>query len=92
MVLPADAGAPVPLGKGDGAALSPGAGQHGGVAGLLWDDVKCFFDLDLMGSLPDVRVPDASVEDWQAVLGLVAERGWQCQSSEDEAVLPVPRT
>ncbi|WP_265584281.1 hypothetical protein [Streptomyces acidicola] len=35
---------------------------------LLWDDVKNFFEPDLMGSLPDVRVPDTSVEDWQAVL------------------------
>ncbi|MFB7239343.1 hypothetical protein ACFCXK_31765 [Streptomyces sp. NPDC056269] len=58
---------------------------------LLWDDVKCFFDPDLMGSLPDVRVPDASVEDWQAVLDLVAERGWKYQYSEGEGVLPVPR-
>ncbi|QDN94489.1 hypothetical protein FNV68_45040 [Streptomyces sp. S1D4-23] len=67
------------------------AGQHGGVADLLWDDVKCFFDPDLMGSLPDVRVPNASAEDWQAVLDLVAERGWKCQYSEGESVLPVPR-
>ncbi len=66
-------------------------GQHGGVAGLLWDDVKCFFDPDLMGALPDVRVPDASVEDWQAVLDLVVEKGWKCQYSEGETVLPVPR-
>ncbi|MEU0629873.1 hypothetical protein [Streptomyces sp. NPDC005989] len=58
---------------------------------LLWDDVKCFFDPDLMGSLPDVRVPDASVEDWQAVLDLVAEKGWKCQYSEGETVLPVPQ-
>ncbi|ASY36828.1 MULTISPECIES: hypothetical protein [Streptomyces] len=57
----------------------------------LWDDVKCFFDLDLMGSLPDVRVPNASVEDWQMVLDLVAEKGWKCQYSEGETVLPVPR-
>jgi hypothetical protein len=61
------------------------------VADLLWDDVKCFFDPDLMGSLPDVRVPDASVADWQAVLDLVAEKGWKCQYSEGEKVLPVPR-
>lgn len=81
----------MPLVKGNRAALSPGAGQHGAVADLLWDDVKCFFDPDLMGSLPDVRVPDASVEDWQAVLDLVAESGWQRQYSEGEAVLPVPR-
>ena len=58
---------------------------------LLWDDVKCFFDPDLMGSLPDVRVPGASVEDWQEVLDLVVERGWRCQYSEGETVLPVPR-
>ncbi|OEJ62296.1 hypothetical protein BGM19_34025 [Streptomyces agglomeratus] len=67
------------------------AGQHGGVADLLWDDVSCFFDPDLMGSLPDVRVPDCSVEDWQAVLDLVEARGWKCQFSEGETVLPLPR-
>ncbi|MFH9067523.1 hypothetical protein ACH4GM_40950 [Streptomyces coeruleorubidus] len=58
---------------------------------LLWDDVKGFFDPDLMGSLPDLRVPDASVEDWQAVLDLVAAKGWKCQYSEGESVLPAPR-
>ncbi|MEV7563560.1 hypothetical protein [Streptomyces sp. NPDC089795] len=58
---------------------------------LLWGDVRCFFDPDLMGSLPDVRVPDASVEDWQAVLDLVEAKGWKCQYSEGETVLPVPR-
>ncbi|NUL02439.1 hypothetical protein HRW07_04100 [Streptomyces lunaelactis] len=58
---------------------------------LLWDDVAYFFDPDLMGSLPDVRVPDTSVEDWQAVLDLVGEGGWKCRYSEGGAVLPVPR-
>jgi hypothetical protein len=61
------------------------------VADLLWDDVSSFFDPDLMGSLPDVRVPDASVEDWQAVLDLVVEKGWKYQYSEGETVLPMPR-
>ncbi|MET8826318.1 hypothetical protein ABZX40_30425 [Streptomyces sp. NPDC004610] len=61
------------------------------MADLLWADVKCFFDPDVMGAYPDVRVPDASVEDWQAVLGLVSEKGWTCQSSEGGMVLPVPR-
>ncbi|MFF5933428.1 hypothetical protein [Streptomyces sp. NPDC012508] len=61
------------------------------MADLLWEDVKCFLDPGLMGSLPDVRVPDASVEDWQAVLDLVADRGWKCQYSEGETVLPMPR-
>lgn len=44
-----------------------------------------------MGSLPDVRVPDCSAGDWQAVLDLVEERGWTCQYFEGETVLPVPR-
>lgn len=66
-------------------------GQYGGVVGLLWDDVKCFFDPDVMGSLPDVRVPDTSVGDWQVVLDLIAEKGWKCQYSEGGTVLPVPR-
>lgn len=61
------------------------------MADLGWDDVSCFFDPDLMGSLPDLRVPDASVEDWQAVIDLVEARGWRCQYSEGETVLPVPR-
>ncbi|MFJ9567523.1 hypothetical protein ACIRQQ_46815 [Streptomyces fuscichromogenes] len=61
------------------------------MADLLWDDVKCFFDADLVGSLPDVRVPNASVGEWQEVLDLVAEKGWTCQYSEGQTVLPVPR-
>ncbi|MFI5881920.1 hypothetical protein [Streptomyces sp. NPDC051554] len=61
------------------------------MADLLWDDVKCFFDPDSTGSLPDVRVPNASMEDWQAVLDLVAEKGWKCQYSEGQTVLSVPR-
>ncbi|MDT0381261.1 hypothetical protein RM572_21110 [Streptomyces sp. DSM 42041] len=58
---------------------------------LLWDDVAYFFDPDLMGALPDVRVPDASVEDWQAVLDLIGESGWRCQYSEGDVLLPLPR-
>ncbi|WP_030023098.1 hypothetical protein [Streptomyces monomycini] len=61
------------------------------MADLLWDDVSSFFDPDLVGSLPDVRVAHASVEDWQAILDLVAEKGWRCRYSEGETVLPVPR-
>ncbi|KIF72844.1 hypothetical protein QR77_00110 [Streptomyces sp. 150FB] len=58
---------------------------------LLWDDVGNFFDPDLMGALPDVRVPDASVEDWQALLDLVTASGWQFQYSVGVVVLPLPR-
>jgi hypothetical protein len=38
---------------------------------LLWDDVKNYFDRDVMGALPDVFVEGtSSVEDWQAVFDL----------------------
>ncbi|MEU6859745.1 hypothetical protein AB0B28_12850 [Glycomyces sp. NPDC046736] len=60
------------------------------MADLRWDDVRGFFDPDLMGALPDVLVPGASVEDWQAVLDLVAERRWQHEYSEGTSVLPLP--
>ncbi|QIQ04327.1 hypothetical protein [Streptomyces liangshanensis] len=59
--------------------------------GLLWDDVKCFFDPELMGALPDVVVAGASVGGWQMVLDLVGERGWACRYSEGGVVLPLPR-
>ncbi|MEU6110871.1 hypothetical protein ABZ853_20990 [Streptomyces albidoflavus] len=61
------------------------------MADLLWDDVKSFFDPDLMGALPDVVVPGTSVEDWQAVLDLVEGSGWSCRYSGGAAGLPVPR-
>ncbi|WP_033352575.1 hypothetical protein [Kitasatospora aureofaciens] len=44
---------------------------------LLWDDVRNFFDPDVMGALPDVFVEGtSSVEDWQAVFDLVRVSGW----------------
>ncbi|MFF0302240.1 hypothetical protein ACFYTV_16235 [Streptomyces sp. NPDC004562] len=61
------------------------------MADLLWDDARGFFDPDLMGALPGVFVPGASVEDWQAVLDLVDASGWKHQYSEGESVLPMPR-
>lgn len=44
---------------------------------LLWKDVSGFFDPDLMGALPDVFVPGASVKDWQVVFDLVRTKGWR---------------
>ncbi|BBC36038.1 hypothetical protein SGFS_073320 [Streptomyces graminofaciens] len=46
---------------------------------LLWDDTKWFFDPAEMPSLPDVFVPDTTVEDGQSVLDLVEEQGWTFQ-------------
>ena len=57
---------------------------------LLWDEVKNFFDPDLMGALPDVFVPGTSVEDWQALFDLVQTHGWKWQYSEGLTELPLP--
>lgn len=61
------------------------------MADLLWDDVKDLFDPHTMGSLPDLRVPDTAVHDWQILLDLVLERGWEHRYSEGGAVAPLPR-
>jgi hypothetical protein len=58
---------------------------------LRWEEVSDFFNPDLMGALPDVVVPGASVHDWQSLLDLVTERGWAHQYSEGARVRPVPR-
>ncbi|SCF23311.1 hypothetical protein GA0070612_5131 [Micromonospora chokoriensis] len=56
----------------------------------MWDDAKNFFDPDLMGALPDVRVEDASVEDWQAVFDLVQTQGWKWEYSVGNDLVPLP--
>jgi hypothetical protein len=62
-----------------------GLGQHGG-AGSVWNDVKNFFDPDLMGALPDVSVSGVSVEDWQVVFDLVRSSGWVWEYREGGVV------
>ncbi|MEU9128884.1 hypothetical protein AB0D08_12380 [Kitasatospora sp. NPDC048540] len=57
---------------------------------LLWDDVRNFFDPDLMGSLPDVCVASTSVEDWQAVFDLVRSSGWAWEYLEGCVAGPLP--
>ena len=42
-----------------------------------------------MGALPDVFVPDSSVEDWQAVLDLVEARGWRREFARGGATVPL---
>ncbi|MFD3592500.1 hypothetical protein ACFWU5_07200 [Nocardia sp. NPDC058640] len=57
---------------------------------LLWSEVKNFFDPNLMGDLPDLWVPDTSVEDWQAVFELIRSSGWAWEYAEDGTVRPLP--
>ncbi|MFE4517579.1 hypothetical protein ACFRMQ_25670 [Kitasatospora sp. NPDC056783] len=57
---------------------------------LLWEDVKDFFDPELMGALPDVSVAGTSVEDWQAVFDLVRSRGWTWEYSVGGVAGPLP--
>lgn len=54
-----------------------GAGQHVPVPGVLWDEVKDWFDPEVNGVLPDVWVEDTSIADWQSVLDLVRSAGWR---------------
>ncbi|MEU9384777.1 response regulator, partial [Streptomyces sp. NPDC048279] len=49
-------------GNGFGAPVIFLTARHRLADRLSWDDVSSFFDPDLMGSLPDVRVPNTSVE------------------------------
>lgn len=65
-------------------------GQHGGMPDLLWDDVRSFFDPDLMGALPDVSVEGASVADWQSVFDLVRSSGWAWEFAEGGVAGPLP--
>ncbi|WP_404870740.1 hypothetical protein ACI1MP_00065 [Kitasatospora griseola] len=57
---------------------------------LMWDDVRNFFDPDLMGALPDVCVEGATVEDWQAVFDLVRSSGWAWEYLEGGVAGPLP--
>ncbi|MFG2975443.1 hypothetical protein ACGFYY_20990 [Streptomyces sp. NPDC048331] len=45
----------------------------------------------MVGSLPDVRIPDCSVDDWQAVLYLVKARNRKYEYSVGDKALPMPR-
>ena len=56
---------------------------------LRWDQVRDLFDPDLMGVLPDLFVPDATVQDWQAVLDLVTTSGWLWQFEIDCKAQPL---
>jgi hypothetical protein len=71
------------------AAWASVGGQDAGVSDLPWDDVRKFFDPDLMGTLPDVWVADTSVDDWQAVLDLIADSGWRSEYVEGDALVPL---
>lgn len=57
---------------------------------LRWDEVRSFFDPDLMGALPDVFVPAASAEDWQSVFDLVKTRGWRWEFRQGATASPLP--
>lgn len=65
-------------------------GKMIGLPRLLWEDVAPFFDPETNGCLPDVRVPGATVADWQGLLDQVRSSGWACDYSEGPQVLPAP--
>lgn len=58
---------------------------------LSWEDAKGLFDLGTEGYLPDVWITGTTVEDWQAVIDLIAASGWRSEYSEGGVVTPQPR-
>lgn len=61
------------------------------MADLLWDEVAWLLDPADGGCLPDVFVDHTTAADWQAVLDLIAERGWAFEYVEGATVKPLPR-
>ncbi|MFE6866307.1 hypothetical protein ACFVFS_07095 [Kitasatospora sp. NPDC057692] len=58
---------------------------------LLREDVRDPVDPDLMGALPDLEVPDASVVDWQALFDLVGSvPGWSWRYADGPVGGPLP--
>ncbi|GAB2560212.1 hypothetical protein [Nocardia heshunensis] len=57
---------------------------------MQWCDVEELFDPDMMGSLPDVYVQEASVEDWQAVFDLIRSQGWAWEYREGDRKQELP--
>lgn len=57
---------------------------------LQWCDVEELLDPDMMGSLPDVYVQEASVEDWQAVFDLIRSQGWAWEYREGDRKQELP--
>ncbi|MET7330811.1 hypothetical protein [Nonomuraea sp. NPDC005650] len=60
------------------------------MADLLWEEVKDLFDPEVNGVLPDVCVPNTSIEDWQAVFDLVRSKGWRYEYCVDGVPLRLP--
>ncbi|MEV6071611.1 hypothetical protein AB0L82_34150 [Nocardia sp. NPDC052001] len=57
---------------------------------LQWDDVEELLDPNRIGSLPDVYVQEASVEDWQAVFDLIRTQGWAWEYYEGDRKRELP--
>ncbi|GAA2300102.1 hypothetical protein GCM10010149_56370 [Nonomuraea roseoviolacea subsp. roseoviolacea] len=60
------------------------------MSGLLWDDVKPFFDTRYNGVLPDVVVEGTSTKDWQILLDLVQSRNWKGEYQRDGVPSALP--
>src|SRR5262249_55923341 len=55
-----------------------------------WDDVREWFNPEANGSLPDVRVPDTTIVDWQTFIDLIRSKGWAFEYSKDGRILRLP--
>lgn len=57
---------------------------------LCWEEVRCFFDPELMGGLPDVHIQGASVTDWQSLVGLIRSSAWSVECFEGTDAIDLP--
>ncbi|MDX2605847.1 hypothetical protein PV379_41300 [Streptomyces caniscabiei] len=64
--------------------------RSGRTPDLVWAEARDYFDPDLMGTLPDLYVPNTSPAHWQTLLDLVTENGWKHEYVEGATPLPVP--
>ncbi|GAA4919413.1 hypothetical protein LX16_4358 [Stackebrandtia albiflava] len=60
------------------------------MTGALWDEVGDLWHADVLGTLPDVRIDDVSLDEWQELLDLFAERRWRREYRESGRLLPSP--
>ncbi|WP_030437714.1 hypothetical protein [Actinoplanes subtropicus] len=60
------------------------------MSGLLWDDVKQWFDPVENGNAPDVIVADTTLVHWHLLLDLIRSSGWLCQYERGDRETAVP--
>jgi hypothetical protein len=62
-----------------------------GSSDLVWEEVKDWFDFESNEFLPEGFIPGTAIEDWQAVISLAGQRGWDLEYFEADEMWPMPK-